>query len=146
MTDHFQSPGPDPYAHLRAHLAKVPEPAFKGLWCTVELQPDLFARQKFSVGIVVTDEQAVVQSACMVEDLKALSGVYPADVLQHLEHDLASAARTLKAAKRKKTHMCMVGFDTERLSTTDLWATAGESAEKIAQRLLEETVPLGRKS
>lgn len=37
MNSIFLSPGSDPYAHLRAHVAAVSAAAFEGMWATIEL-------------------------------------------------------------------------------------------------------------
>lgn len=53
MNFFLASEGADPLAHLRGHMAKVATAQFQGTWSTVEIQPDGFARQRYSIGVVV---------------------------------------------------------------------------------------------
>lgn len=136
----FLSAGADPYAHLRKHIAQVPAPAFEGVWATVELQPDVFSRQRYSVGVAVagTDGALVFH---LLDDLSKFECIFGKDYVSLLAELVESAEHTLLRAQAKKQGLAALQFDSESIFLGDLWPTSGASASEIAQRLYLEVVP-----
>lgn len=140
MTSLFLTPGPNPYAHLSQHFASVPVAPFEGVWATLEIQPDLFARQKYTVGVAVGRLQGGF-SFRLLDDLSKFDGLYGRDDVASFRSLIESAEQTLLRAQKEKCQLSEVQFDSAAISLGDLWPTAGDSIDAILSRLYIDVVP-----
>jgi hypothetical protein len=101
MNVSFSSAGADPFAHLRPHLAAVPKAAFEGVWATIELQPDAFARQRYTVGVAVAN-LAGAFSFRLLDDLTQFECLYGREDVAELRSLLEAAEQGLQRAQRDK--------------------------------------------
>lgn len=134
------SVGADPYAHLKQHFAAVPAPSFEGVWATIELQPDVFSRQRYCVGVAVAGHDGAIVFH-LLEDLSKFDCLFGRDYVSQLGDLIESAEHTLLRAQQAKQGLQELSFDTDSVSLGDLWPTAGTSASAVAQRLYHEVVP-----
>ena len=140
MSTLFSSPGPDPFSHLRAHLAEVPKAPFDGDWTTIELQPDPFARQRFTVGVAVADAHGGFAFR-LLDDLAKFECIYDKEDVASLRTLMETAEHCLLRARKNRSSLREFSFEVEAVSLGDLWPTAGSSAEDIANRLFFDVVP-----
>lgn len=136
----FLSSGADPYAHVKQHMNAVVAPAFEGVWATVELQPDVFSRQRYCVGVAVSGHDGTI-AFHLLEDLSKFDCLFGRDYVSQLRDLLESAEQTMLRAQRAKRGLQGLHFDSDSVCLGDLWPTAGVSASAIAQRLFHEAVP-----
>ena len=136
MSSLFTSSGSDPFAHLRAHLAEVPKAPFDGAWATIELQPDPFARQRYTVGVAVADQRGGFIFR-LLDDLSKFECLYGRDDVAALRSLMESAEYTLLRARKERVPLQEVSFDVDAVSIGELWATAGASADAIASRSMQ---------
>jgi hypothetical protein len=142
MSSIFASDGPDPLAHLRPHLAKVPAAVFEGRWVTVELQPDLFVPQRFSIGVAVAGANGELLYR-LIPDASRFECVYSKAMSAIVREMVASAEATLSRAVRAAKPLEEISFESENLSLSTPWTTSGRSAEQILTRLFNDVVPMG---
>lgn len=140
MNSLFISPGTEPYAHLYKHLTAVPKQAFEGVWATLELQPDVFSRQKYTVGVVVVDLQGQL-SFQLLDDFGKFECLFGKEYVAGLRTLIDSAEQTLLRAKSEKQALQNVHFDSEGISLGELWPTSGSSANEVVHRLYLDVVP-----
>lgn len=140
MSSIFLSPGTDPYAHLRAHTVAVPAAAFEGMWATIEIQPDLFARQRYTVGIAVAGLDGLF-SFRLLDDLGKFDCIYGRDDAAEIRSLVDEAEQELLRAQKSKTALKDVEFSTNALLIGDLWTTSGASIDAVLSRLFLDTVP-----
>lgn len=140
MSTLFSSSGSDPFSHLRAHLADVPRAPFDGTWTTIELQPDPFARQRFTVGVAVADAQGGFAFR-LLDDLSKFECIYDKEDVAALRTLMETAEHGLLRARKNRSSLREFSFEVEAVSLGDLWPTAGTSAEDIANRLFFDVVP-----
>ncbi len=142
MSSIFASDGPDPLAHLRPHLAKVSAAAFEGRWVTVELQPDLFVPQRFSIGVAVAGQNGELAYR-LLSDVARFECIYGKTIGTYLREMVASAEATLSRASRSATPLEAITFESENLGLSIPWTTSGRSAAQILARLFDDVVPMG---
>jgi hypothetical protein len=135
------SNGPDPYAHLRAHMAVVPKPAFDGIWATIELQPDPFARQRYTVGVAVAKADGSGFVFRLLDDLAKFECLYDRSDVAEIRGLMEGAEQDLLRAQRDKVVLCDLQFGTSAVSLGELWPTAGSSADAVLSRLYADVVP-----
>lgn len=140
MSSLFLSPGSDSYAHLRPHTAAVLKAAFEGVWGTIELQPDVFARQKYTVGVAVAALDGRF-SFRLLEDLGKFECLYSRDDVAEIRSIIETAEHSLLRAQRDKIALKDVLFETNAIVLGDLWATSGASNEAVLSRLFLDVVP-----
>lgn len=140
MNSLFLSAGADPFAHLRRHTASVPTAAFDGVWATIELQPDAFSRQRFTVGVAVADMQGFF-SFRLLDDLVKFDCLYGKDDVSTVRSLIEAAEHALLRARKAKLPLKDVHFDVDSLSLGELWPTAGASVEAVLNRLYFDVVP-----
>lgn len=140
MNVSFSSPGADPYAHLLPHLAAVPKPAFEGVWATIELQPDAFARQRYTVGVAVAGMDGVFAFR-LLDDLAKFECLYGRDDVAELRSLVEAAEHALLRAQREKVVLGEVQFGTDSVLLGALWPTAGRSVDAVLSRLYADVVP-----
>lgn len=140
MNSLFLSPGPDPFVHLRARMSSVPAAAFQGMWSTIELQPDAFSRQRFTVGVAVTDADGIFNFR-LLDDLTKFDCIYGRDDVATLRSLMESAEYSLLRARKARVPLRNVQFDVDAISLGELWPTAGASADVVLNRLYFDVVP-----
>lgn len=140
MNSIFLSTGSDPYAHLRQHTSPVPKAPFEGMWATIELQPDPFARQRYTIGVAVAglDESF---SFRLLDDLAKFECLYGRDDVAEIRALLEAAEQGLLRAQKNKLTLKDVPFDTGSVLLGDLWATSGTSLDAVLNRLYFDVVP-----
>lgn len=140
MNSMFLSAGEDPYAHLRQHLTAVPAAAFEGLWATIELQPDPFARQRYTVGVAVADPNGAF-SFRLLDDLTKFECLYGREDIAELRILVEAAEHSLLRARKEQTLLHDVQFESTAILLGDLWPTAGASVDVVLNRLFLDVVP-----
>lgn len=140
MNSIFSSKGADPYAHLKAHLIEVPPAAFEGAWTTIEIQPDVFSRQRYTVGVIVAAVQGEL-GFHILEDLGKFECLFGKGYVSTLKSLIDSAEHTLLRAKSSKTALRDLTFDTESIFIGEIWPTSGVSLENVLSRLYFDVVP-----
>jgi hypothetical protein len=140
MSSWFLSSGDDPFAHLRAHMSEVPRAPFDGAWATIELQPDAFARQRYTVGVVVADASGAFTFR-LLDDLTKFECLYGKDDVATLRSLVDAAEQSLLRARRHGVPLKDVNFDIDAVCLSDMWHTAGASADAVASRLFADVVP-----
>jgi hypothetical protein len=136
----FLSTGDDPYAHLRQHTAAVPKAAFEGLWATVELQPDPFARQRYTVGVAVADMTGAF-SFRLLDDLAKFECLYGRDDVAEIRTLIEAAEHGLLRARKQQTPLGQLQFESTAVVLGELWPTAGASIDAVLSRLYLDVVP-----
>jgi hypothetical protein len=140
MNVSFSSAGADPFAHLREHLAAVPKAAFEGAWATIELQPDAFARQRYTVGVAVANLNGAF-SFRLLDDLTKFECLYGREDVAEVRSLLEAAEQDLQRAQRDKVALRQVQFGTTSVMLGELWPTAGRSLDAVLSRLYADVVP-----
>lgn len=127
-------------AHLSRFAVAAPKPAFSGAWTTLELQPDVFVPQRFSIGVVVQSPGDRLHFK-LLDDFKKFECLYrDAFPQKSLRELLAYAEFTLRQAVQDKVAMPEVAFDTDCLMLDSPRFTSGSDRESTVERLFEEVV------
>ncbi|SOY78681.1 conserved hypothetical protein [Cupriavidus taiwanensis] len=126
--------------HLNRISTSAPKPLFSGAWSTVELQPDIFVPQRFTVGVVVQSPGDRLHFK-LLDDFKKFECVY----LQHfpqksLRELMAYAEEALRKAVHAKTAIPEIRFDTNCLVLSSPHYTSGDDLETTVERLYAELV------
>lgn len=141
MSDLFFSKGPDPFAHLRSHIVDVPQAAFEGLWASVELQPDIFVPQRFTIGALVGYPDGGFAFR-LISDAAKFDCVYGKKVTALLRPLIDSAEQTLMRASRDKHSLASITFDSTCLTLSKPWPTSGKNPEQTLARLFSDVVAM----
>lgn len=140
MNSLFLSAGPDPFAHLRQHTAAVPEAAFEGVWATIEMQPDPFARQRYTVGVAVAGLDGKF-SFRLLDDLAMFECLYGREDVAEIRALVEAAEQGLLRAQKTQTSLRDVCFETTSVLLGELWTTSGMSPDEVLNRLYFDVVP-----
>lgn len=140
MTSMFLSAGDDPYAHLRSHAADVPRAAFEGVWATIELQPDAFARQRYTVGVAVSGSDGAFRFR-LLDDLVKFECLYGREDVAEIRSLLEAAEQGLIRARKEQIELREVVFESHAVVLGELWPTAGDSQDAVLSRLFLDVVP-----
>lgn len=128
------------FGHLQNIASVTPIPGFSGTWSTVELQPDAFSPQSFSVGIVVQSPGDRLHFR-LLDDLKKFDCVYqnefPVSMIREI---MAYAEDTLRKGVQSRAHISDVIFETSCLSLSSPKYTSGDDREATVERLFNEIV------
>lgn len=141
MTNLLFSEGPDPFSHLRSKLVSVPAADFDGLWATVELQPDMFAPQRFTIGVVVGYAGGGFAFR-LLSDASKFDCVYGKKAASLLRPLIDSAEQSLARTAREKHALTAVEFESSCLSISKPWTTSGKSPEHVLARLFSDVVAM----
>lgn len=140
MSLKFFSTGNQPFQHLDAATGDSHRAGFVGQWATLELQPDLFAPQCFSVGVVVQAPNNRLHYH-LLGDFKKFECIYgdllPKKVISEM---LAHAEEVLRLAVQKRQALGEVDFGSVNLRLSTPAHTSGESAEVIIERIYKDVV------
>lgn len=126
------------------HLVSVAEPTllpqFTGSWATVELQPDTFVPQRFTVGVAVQSVGERMHFK-LLDDVKKFECVYQGRFSQRAARELlAYAEEALRRAVHSRTSISEVIFDTHCLTFGPVQFTSGADQEATVERLFSEVV------
>lgn len=126
-----------------SHAARpTPEPTFVGSWATIELQPDIFAPQRFTVGVAVQSSADRLHFK-LLDEFKKFECIYPDSFPQKSARELmAYAEEALRQAVQSKTPMSEVRFDSHCLSMSHPVFTSGSNREATVERLFSEVVAM----
>lgn len=127
-------------AHLSRFAVAPPKPEFAGAWTTLELQPDIFVPQRFSIGVIVQSPGDRLHFK-LLDDFKKLECLYrDAFPQKSIREILAYAEYALRRAVKDKTAIPEVAFETECLMLDAPRFTSGYDLESTVERLFEEVV------
>ena len=140
MNSAFLSTGHDPFAHLVPHAATISEAAFEGVWATIELQPDPFSRQRFTVGVAVGALDGTF-SFRLLDDLVKFECLYGRNDVAEIRELVEAAEQGLMRAQKNKLTLNAVAFDTSAVLLGELWTTSGASLNAVLSRLYFDVVP-----
>lgn len=133
----FVNPSSD---HLARVAVATPKPAFAGAWSTVELQPDVFVPQRFTVGVVVQTPGDRLHFK-LLDDFKKFECLYHDHFPQKSARELlAYAEAALRQAVQSKTALPEIVFDTHCLTLAAPSFTSGDDRETTVERLFSEVV------
>jgi hypothetical protein len=121
-------------------LAAVPRAAFEGVWATIELQPDPFARQRYTVGVAVANVDGAFAFR-LLDDFTKFECLYGRDDVAEVRSLVESAEQDLQRAQRDKVALRDVQFGTTSMALGELWPTAGSSLDAVLSRLYADVVP-----
>ncbi|EMH2964025.1 hypothetical protein V6G44_005199 [Burkholderia multivorans] len=126
--------------HLLGLAHEVPAPGFSGVWSTVELQPDIFVPQSFSVGIVVQPEGERLHFK-LLDDFKKFECVYGNRFPQRsIREVMAYAEETLRLAAQSRKSISSIALETDVLRLSAPIFTSGENCEATIERLFADVI------
>jgi hypothetical protein len=141
MNNIFISEGLDPFSHLRSKLSQVPTAAFEGVWATVELQPDMFVPQRFTIGVAIDIPGGGIAFR-LLSDASKFDCVYGKKAASLLRPLIESAEHTLTRSMRGKNQLAAITFESTCLSISKPWPTSGKSPEQVLSRLFADIVAM----
>ena len=128
------------FSHLAKLATKIREPRFSGAWSTVELQPDAFTPQRFTVGVVVQSPGNRLHFK-LLSDYRKFECIYRNDFPQKsIREIMAYAEETLRHGVQRKISIPEVEFGTSCLSLSAPQYTSGADEEATVERLFDEAV------
>lgn len=128
------------FDHLLKQATKVPVPGFRGVWSVVELQPDVFVPQWFSVGVVVQSHEDRLHFK-LLNEFKKFDCVYGDRFPQRMIREFMTyAEEALRVAVQGKTAISEVVFETSALRLSHPMYTSGEDREVTVERLFAELI------
>lgn len=140
MNSFFLSSGPDPYAHLRECTIAVPIAVFEGLWTTIDIQPDPFARQRYTVGVAVSGPEGDFDFQ-LLNDLSKFECFLGKSGVEEMQFWISEAERGLVRAKRDGLTLSDASFEVDAVVLGDLWPTSGDSIDSVLARLYRQVIP-----
>lgn len=128
------------FGHLTKLAVKVPQPSFSGAWSTIEIQPDAFVSQRFTIGVAVQSPNDRLYFK-LLDEFKKFDCIYGDYFPQKsLREIVAHAEEVLRAAVQKKQAIPAITFDTSCLFISPPAYTSGENRESTVERLFNELV------
>jgi hypothetical protein len=126
--------------YLKSIATTTPKPLFSGAWTTVELQPDAFAPQRFTIGVVVQSPGERLHFK-LLADYKKFDCLYHDQFPQKAVAEILQYAyETLTIASKAKTAIPEIRFETHCLSLATPAYTSGDDVEATVDRLYSEVV------
>jgi hypothetical protein len=127
-------------AHLASVATSTPQSSFAGAWATIEIQPDIFVPQRFSIGVVVQSMDDRLHFK-LLDDFKKFECLYHDQFPQKSVRELmAYAEAALRRAVHDKTAIPEVRFETNCLMLSAPHYTSGNDRESTVERLYNELV------
>jgi hypothetical protein len=126
--------------HLLNMAQDVPAPGFSGVWSTIELQPDIFVPQSFSVGVVVqpTGERLHFK---LLDDFKKFECVYGDRYPQRsIREVMTYAEEALRFAAQERKPISNIALNTDALHLSPPSFTSGEDCEATIERLFADVI------
>lgn len=130
------------HGRLSQFARPTPQPSFVGSWATIELQPDIFAPQRFTVGIAVQSAEDRIHFK-LLDDFKKFECVYP-EAFPHksAREMMAYAEEALRQAVQLRMPISQVCFESQCLSISHPVFTSGADREATVERLFAEVVAM----
>lgn len=126
--------------HMSQFALATPKPEFTGAWATLELQPDIFVPQRFTIGVVVQSPGDRLHFK-LLDDFKKFECLYQERFPQKSVRELlAYAEEALRRAVQSNTAIPEVQFDTNCLMLAAPQFTSGNDRESSVERLFSEVV------
>jgi hypothetical protein len=142
MNINFFSKSGKPFSHLDAVTSDVPASSFVGNWSTLELQPDLFVPQHFSVGVIVQEAEQRLHYN-LLSEFKKFECIYSGQLAKKVVAEMLShAEEVLRQAAQERVALKDVDFGSPNLYLSVPVHTSGESADSIIERLYRDVVVL----
>jgi hypothetical protein len=127
-------------AHLSRIATAPPKPSFSGAWTTIELQPDAFVPQRFTIGVIVQSLGERLHFK-LLDDFKKFECLYHDQFPQKSVREiLAYAEEALRSAAKSKIAIPEIRFDTHCLTLAVPSYTSGDDHEATVDRLYSEVV------
>jgi hypothetical protein len=118
----------------------VPALGFSGVWSTVELQPDVFVPQAFSVGVVVQPKGERLHFK-LLDDFKKFECLYGERFPQRsLREAIAYTEEALRLAAQSRKNIADITFDTDVIRLSPPIYTSGEECESTVERLYADVI------
>jgi hypothetical protein len=126
--------------HLLGLAQEVPAPGFSGVWSTVELQPDIFVPQSFSVGIVVQPAGERLHFK-LLDDFKKFECVYGERFPQRsIREVMTYAEEALRFAAQDRKPISTITLNSDSLRLSPPTFTSGEDWEATIERLFADVI------
>ncbi|MBR8211169.1 hypothetical protein KDW61_21130 [Burkholderia cenocepacia] len=126
--------------HLLGLAREVPVPGFSGVWSTVELQPDVFTPQSFSVGVVIQPEGERLHFK-LLDDFKKFECVYGDRFPQRSIREIMTyAEEALRSAAQGRKLISAIELDSDAIRLSAPTFTSGEDCEATIERLFAEVI------
>jgi hypothetical protein len=127
-------------SHMSRFAQATPTPGFAGAWTTIELQPDIFAPQRFTVGVAVQSPGDRLHFK-LIDDFKKFECLYQERFPQKSARELlAYAEEALRDAVQSKTQIPEIRFETSCITLAQPQFTSGDDREATVERLYAEVV------
>lgn len=142
MNINFFSQGSTPFDHLVRASTEISPVEYEGIWSTLELQPDLFVPQHFTVGVVIQADNDRLHYHLLSEFKKfecLYSNQFPKKMVAEM---MSHAEEILRQAARNKTPINRVNFGSANLFFSQPHHTSGTSFEAVLGRLYNDVVVL----
>lgn len=118
------------------------KPAFAGTWRTIELQPDVFVPQTFTVGVVVVSNSGET-AVKVLEDSSKFDCIYKSKFDEQTRVGMLEMAReVLTEAAKNKFNMSAIDLLTANLKLGEPRFTSGDSIHQVASRIFADVVVL----
>lgn len=141
MSSLFMTDGSDPFSHIRTKISRVHAVEFEGVWASVELQPNPFIPQRFTIGIIVGNLDGGFAYR-LLSDASKFECVYGKKVSAFLRPIIESAEQTLLRLSSANNSIETIEFANSCLSLSEPWPTSGKSPEQVLKRLYSEAVTM----
>jgi hypothetical protein len=140
MSTSFLIDGAGSFSHLLKQATSSDKPAFTGVWCVIELQPDIFVPQWFNIGIAVQSAGERLHFK-ILDEFKKFDCVYGDYLPQSALRELRSYAESaMREAVHSKTSLSEIQFETPNLRLSVPHYTSGDDREVTVERLFDEVV------
>ena len=127
-------------SHLSRIATAVPKPNYKGEWATIELQPDAFVPQRFTIGVVVQSPGERLHFK-LIDDFKKFECLYQDQFPQKsIREILAYAEVALRRSVQSSNSDKGITFDTNCLSISPFTYASGADGESCVERIFDEVV------
>jgi len=134
------------FSHLVEQARNTPKPLFSGAWSAIELQPDVFVPQSFTIGVVVQPLNDRLYFK-LLDNFKKFECLYEERLsLNELREFFTYAEETLRLASQQRISIPEVGFDTASLHLSAPLFTSGDDIEMTVERLFSEVVVMAHRS
>lgn len=127
-------------SHMNRFAQATPKPEFSGVWTTIELQPDIFAPQQFTVGVAIQSPGDRLHFK-LIDDFKKFECLYHERFPQKSARELlAYAEEALRDAIQSKIQIPEIRFETSCITLAQPQFTSGDDREATVERLFSEVV------
>lgn len=138
----FITAGDKTFSHLRPHIMQVNSAQIQGFWSTLELQPDLFVPQSFSVGVIVRPDNDRVYYH-LLSDIKKFDCIYGSNLPKSLVSELlVQSEEILRNAAQRGLSLEEIDFGASNLRLSKPQFTSGTDIENIVTKLYQDVVVL----